>query len=84
MILKKVRNVLRHDLWDYKVTVSSFCSARCESCLTWRIKQPKYMSFETFKEIVKDAVRNKGKVFQFHFYSIGESTLNPLLQQFLN
>ena len=68
---------------EIKVTITERCSARCTSCLTNTIKNPRDMTFETWKRIIDD-VCDIGVVHKFHFYGFGESMIHPEIQKFLD
>lgn len=68
---------------EVKVTITERCSARCTSCLTHTIENPRDMTFETWKRIVDD-VCDIGIVKKFHFYGFGESMIHKDIQKFID
>jgi len=69
---------------EVKVSLTEGCSAKCESCLCHKIKNPRYMTFETWKRIISQVVEHRHMINKFHFYSIGESLLHPDFQKFID
>lgn len=71
---------------EVKVTITEKCNAKCTSCLTHKIQNPRHMSLDTFKRIVDQIVQYKDQfnINKFHLYSIGESFLNPNIQEMID
>jgi len=68
---------------EVKITITERCNAQCTSCLTPSIKNPRDMSFETFKEII-DEIISVDFIQRVHLYSVGESLLHPQLQEMID
>ncbi len=66
-----------------KITITEKCNAKCTSCLTPSIKNPKHMSLDIFKEII-DEIIDTYFIDVVHLYSVGESLLNPEFQTMLD
>lgn len=82
--VKKKLNMGSSRLYDVKINMTEDCNAKCVSCLTPKIKKKGFMSEETLDNIIKFCAQQQKWINQFHFYSIGESTLHPVFEELLH